>query len=266
MIKIVQIKKETPKELIPCLTDSINNLIVDINKISDQLLAAYTLNQLGKSNISTIIRDGALIAPYVGVGVHIEPIPIHELQEFLKGYPDFLFEVFQGKLVYSWNYFLDSLFSTFVDMHISGKWVFKGISENRQLQKIYERNTLDSISILDKFSRFSYKDRMEVIKNALTDSLELNQLSTTDTDTINKKLETINKHICIRNAIQHHNCLVYEEMLEILKCDQIEIFDNDAKIKIYEKNDKIRLSFSEINLFSSSMIYIGNKIRGTYYD
>jgi hypothetical protein len=56
----------------------------------------------------------------VGAGVEIEPMPMAELKQYRTDLPQVLIEVFQGKLMQSWQECLSQLFSYFLGLHFQG--------------------------------------------------------------------------------------------------------------------------------------------------
>jgi hypothetical protein len=86
--------------------------IAPVNAILDELvktiqdhfngfILASTSHALGSRVLDTL-ADEVCITATVGLNIQMEPIPVSELREFKRIYPDFVVEVFHGKLLQHW--------------------------------------------------------------------------------------------------------------------------------------------------------------------
>ncbi|TOL61671.1 hypothetical protein CGH93_23695, partial [Vibrio parahaemolyticus] len=62
------------------------------------------------------------------------------------------------------------------------------------------------------------------------------------------ELDTIKKHVLIRNAIQHHRGYAYSDMFKILGSQSFEVMDHNGKIQTVVSGDKILVTVPEFDL------------------
>ncbi len=234
------------------LNSIIDKLITNVNSTVMELLAALTIYELGQNTLCQI-NSQATISPKVGTNLHIEPIPIGDIKKFRADYPDFISEVFHGKLAHLWNNCLNDIFSLFIGLHFIGKRKFEELKkQDIKLDFCSNEDFYDQIKdkIIDGFSFKEYSERQKLINRILNPDKESEE-----------ELANIHKSILIRNIIQHKNSIVDSYILNKLGSSQIKIFDMNGNLKIYEENDKILLSTPEIYSFKSSMFLIGQMWR-----
>lgn len=61
--------------------------------------------------------------------MQIEPIPVSEIKHYSAAMPQFMAEVFQGKLVQGWQDSLTKLFTLLVEKHFTGEREFKELKK-----------------------------------------------------------------------------------------------------------------------------------------
>lgn len=230
------------------LNGIIDRLITNVNSAFMKLLAALTMYELGQDTLCQI-NNQVSISPKVGTNLHIEPIPIGDIKKFRADYPDFISEVFHGKLAHLWNNCLNDIFSLFIDLHFIEKRKFEELKkQDIKLDFCSDEGFYDQIKnrIIDGFSFKEYSERQKLINKILNPNNESKE-----------ELANIYKSILIRNIIQHKNSIVDSYILKRLSSSQIKILDMDGNLKIYRENDKILLSIPEIHSFKSSMFIIG---------
>ena len=234
------------------LNGIIDKLITNVNSTFMKLLAALTMYELGQDTLCQI-NNQVTISPKVGTNLEIEPILIGDIKKFRADYPDFISEVFHGKLAHLWNNCLNDIFSLFIDLHFIGKRKFEELKkQDIKLDFCSNEDFYDQIKdrIIDGFDFKEYSERQKLINKILNPNNENKE-----------ELANIYKSILIRNIIQHKNGIVDSYILKRLGSSQIKILGMDGNLKIYEENDKILLSIPEIYSFKSSMFLIAQRWR-----
>lgn len=185
-----------------------------------------------------------------------EPIPMGDIKKFKKSYPDFLMEVFHGKLIQSWNNCLDDIFSYFVYSHFSGQRTFVELGANHPVKlnfKIVDRNEFISQipqSTIEGFKSKEYPERIKTITSAFNTKID------------KKYFKEIYKNVLVRHAIQHNNSILNENILGRLgDSNSFKILDTNGKSFQCRTNEKITLSFFEIKSCIDKMQFIVEKWR-----
>jgi hypothetical protein len=239
----------------------IDELIVDLDTTFNELLIAYTLYQIGESNLNSY-DDNIAISPVVGMDLQIEPIPISDLKYFKANYPHFLFEVYHGKFVQLWNNFLENVFLKLINLHLAGKRNFKELKKfNIKIDFESDEDVSTQIpkKALDAYSFTRFQDKLRIINKVFNPQNHWKE-----------QLLTIQKNVFIRNSIQHRDNIIDEYILknlnEIRNPNQqfVELLDENGKIIALNKGEKIILSLPEIHSFKTSILFISQKWRDLY--
>jgi len=184
---------------------SLDALIESCNSEFKQFLVAYYVHVFGQ-NVLKDISDHALLNAIVWVRLEIEPIPVGHLREFNNIYPAFLFEIFHGRFVQTWNTCLYQLFSTLLGLHMSGARNFAELGK-RNVSLDFDSSMPSSEQIRENmyssFKFFKYLERQKVINNAL------NQKNEGEGDQIN-----VRKNVLVRNSFQHRKGIVDDDLLK----------------------------------------------------
>lgn len=227
---------------------AINTVITESNRLFKQYILAYTALSFGQGTLSGF-PDSVCIKTTMGLNVEIEPIPMGKLKHYKEYLPNFLLEIFHGKLVQVWLECLSRLFKVLVDLHFSRK---------RQFTELKKRNlTLDfqeSIALEDQvrerlcrdFDYQRYGERVKLINSVFNPSQE---------QSLN--LANIAKNVQIRNSFQHHGGTIDEFLLKELGVQQIPLIGPDGRLRDYKLGDAIELSIAEFDAFRRSLLMIG---------
>lgn len=106
------------------IVDLVNKLIEDINSTFKDLVACEFIYKRGYSQLEKI-NDRTLITQKIGKDIELEPLLAIEVSRFREKYPNFLYDVFQGKFIQIWINFLHDVFELLLDLHFGGKRKFK---------------------------------------------------------------------------------------------------------------------------------------------
>jgi len=90
-------------------------------------------------------------------------------------------------------------------------------------------------SIWKDFKFMPFKDKFKEIMNCVGYKHD------------NREITDINKHVVIRNCIQHHRCQLDADVLKTFGQDKIRILNENGKYNIVKKWDLIILSIAEVN-------------------
>ena len=226
----------------------IDSLITESSHLFKQYILTHTSFSMGQDSLSEF-DDSVCIEATIGLNIQIEPIPMGELKHYKEGVPNFLLEIFQGKLVQIWNECLSELFQMLVNLHFSGA---------RQFSELKKRNItlnfIETISIEDQinerlcknFEFEKYSDKVKLLNQVFNQN-----------DEYSEHIFNILKNVQIRNSFQHRGGKVDQFLLNELGINEISILDMNGESKNYELNDDIELSVSELNGFRQSLIMIG---------
>lgn len=225
----------------------LDNLIIKSNTIFKEFLSAYTVHDLGRNILSSIAPHVVAEVP-LGSDISLEPIPILELQQFDHIYPEFLAEVFHGKLVQLWNNTLEDLFCFYLDLHLKGKRTFnelgiKSVRLDFGIMLPFDEQVKLSLSKDFSFDKFSDKQRL--INKILNPNKELEE-----------QLFNISKNILIRNCFQHHDGLVTKSTIKELGRSEISVLNKQGSFQTFKEGDKIVISIPELDAFKSSLLKV----------
>lgn len=230
----------------------IDKLITESSHLFKQYILTHTSFKMGQDSLAEF-DNSVCIEATVGLNIHIEPIPMGELKHYKARLPNFLLEIFHGKLVQIWNECLSELFQMLVGLHFSGKRPFSELKK-----RSVTLNFIESIGIEEQirerlckdFEFEKYKDKVKL----------LNSVFHQDGD-VSDHLFNILKNVHIRNAFQHHGGKVDEFLLNELGVSEIIILDKNGKPQKFKQNDDIELSVSELNVFRQSLNIVGQDWR-----
>lgn len=232
------------------LNGIIDNFINDVNSVFKEFLYSKTIYDIGIDKLDQY-SDQFSISPMVGINLSVEPIPMPDIKEFRVTFPSFIYEVYHGKFVQSWIYFVEDIFSFFLDLHFEGKRTFKEFEgpikldfKNIDIRK--NINALIKDTIIDDFNNKGYVKKFKLIN----DGIFKFERKKEDEFTI------VRNNVEIRNLIQHNKGIVDISGLKKLGSKEIKIMDKNGEYEIYREHDKIILSIPEIFEFKRSIIFI----------
>lgn len=220
------------------------------NNIFKELICNLSIFQIGDDNLKSINKS-TLISPKISTEFEIEPFPIEALIAIKRKYPDFILEVYHGKLVSEWQNLLDEIFNYLLDLHFQGQRQFVEFGKtNISLSFIDKRKAIDQITenLKVDFTFLSYEKKIKIIKDSFN-CLDPDELS----------LQNIFKNVLIRNSIQHRNRIIDDYLLR--KCGTIGIImlDINGNKKTLKEGDDISIYLPQIYDFKKSLTSIINK-------
>jgi len=230
----------------------IDNLIAQSTSIFKQFLLAHNALEIGGDTIAGF-SDNACIEATVGLNVEIEPIPLYEVKHYRAQMPQFLLEIFHGKLVQTWQECLATLFCVLLDKHFSDERRFEELKRCQIYIDFRESSDLITQvknSLIKNFDFDAYKDKVKLINSVFNPAGNRSE-----------HLFNIDKHVQIRNSFQHKNGKIDEFFLEDLGVRRIALLNNSAQERKYGLNDKIELSIPELDYFRRSIALIGQTWR-----
>jgi hypothetical protein len=242
--------KKQPKSL----EKIFNDFITDTNNVFHELSIAYQVivsPYFAGENIDQS-SDYAVYEPINAGGYCFEDMRIPDIKKFKRNYPDFLMEIFHGKLIQLWYNCIDDIFAFLVYSYFSGTRTFTQFGTNYQVKlnltfdSEYLISQIPRIVINEFKSKSGAMDKTDIIRNALNSE-----------NIDDKHFKEIYKNMFIRNNIQHNNSVISEKIPTRLennrKAKFIYMFDSDGKRICCKCNEKITLSFFEIKSFINAM-------------
>ncbi|MDU4882979.1 hypothetical protein [uncultured Clostridium sp.] len=205
----------------------------------------WIVNNTGRCGINWMETD-----------IDIQPMRIESQFKFIDGIKASIWEYCLCDLIIIWNDFLEEIINKLLDEYLNGtinieKSIVVKYKATISLEDIVS-NSKDKWkeSFIKDFNFETYKDKIKIIEKISGKSLPLDI-----------KLQ-IFKAIEIRNCIQHHNCILNDDTLKKLGCNQIKIYNNDGTKKVISLNSKIELTQAEImstrNALISAVAYFCN--------
>jgi hypothetical protein len=216
-------------------------------------ILARTCHVLG-SDVVDAMADGARVAATIGLNIEIEPIPVSELREFRAVYPEFVIEVFHGKLVQHWQDLLDAIFAHYVDLHLCGQRQFAELGTTAVKIDFGQQGLVaDQIrdSLCRDFQFRKYAERQRLIGR-------LRDLAGDAEDEVG----LVQLHVHIRNAVQHHQGLLHAFVFRELGCREITVMDDAGSDLKLEEGDRIIVSLPELDRLRRTLLMIARKWRG----
>ena len=227
---------------------AIDTVITESNRLFHQFLLAHTALSLGQGTL-TGFPDTICITTTVGLNIEIEPIPMGELKRYRDELPNFLVEIFHGKLVQIWHECLSNLFQILVDFHFSGQRQFVELKK-RNISLDFQENAILEIQVKDRLCRDfgfqNYSDRVKLLNAVFNPNQEQSE-----------HLGNVSKNVQVRNAFQHREREVDEFLLRELGVQKISLLDRDGKPREYMLGDTLELSVPEFDAFRRSLLMVG---------
>lgn len=232
------------------LDEVVNNSIEDVKDIFTTFLSALTMYQRGQDTI-TDINNRASISPKVGGDIHLEPLPIGVVKEFKNYYPDFILEVFQGRLIQKWNDCLNEFFVLLLDLHIEGERLFKELKNPKV--SVDFRSATDLVNQIreNSIENFRLSTSFNQRQKIINDALNPDRKSGSD-------LENIYKHVLLRNAIKHREKKIDLYIIENLgeAGPELEILNEEGEPELFGEGERIQLSIPALYKLRSSMLCV----------
>lgn len=235
-----------------------DNFIKETNHVFYELKIAYQFiasEYFAGKNINLYTDDSKFEAVDAG-DYYIEDIPMPDIKKFKGKHPDFLMEIFHGKLVQLWHNCIVDIFRLLVYSYFSDKRTFTKLDIKSQVKLDFTLEKEDLVSQLPQTVISEFKSR-----NGIMDKTYIirNTLNTKEID--NNFFKEIHKNILVRNAIQHNNSVIGEKLPKTLDKDNpkfIYMLDLSGKPVCCKCNEKITLSFFEIEAFIKAMHAVVN--------
>ncbi len=215
------------------------------------ILAAAYLN-IGITVINRSPAD-ASIQLSLAKDIKTESFYLRELIAHSPAVERGLLELNQYKMIAAWSDLLDDLFSCFVNMHFNGGRKFYELKKRTvRLDFSLESDLTGQIraALTGDFSFQRFNDRVKIID----DILNPNGRHSTE-------LSTIKKHVLIRNSIQHHASMVYQDMLKEMGCSKLAVLDMKADAKDLGVDEQIVLSIPELDALKRALFLVSNEWR-----
>jgi len=182
-----------------------------------------------------------------------EPMTFAELLQNKRELESRSIAHYQNMMIASWSDSIQDLFKCLLEMH------FKGVRKFTELKKQNVKLDLSiDISIetqavdmlLKDFSFWPYPDRFKLINQVLNPSKDL------DSESLN-----IRKHVLIRNAIQHHNSVAYQNMFDQLGVKEFDVFDDKGVPFKVTVDNVIYMSVPEFDRLKRDLYLLSQKWR-----
>ncbi|WP_175829029.1 hypothetical protein [Burkholderia cepacia] len=182
-----------------------------------------------------------------------EPYPVDELVQHTGNLNTVVFELFQGKMISAWHDLLGDLYGFLIREHFDGRRNFP------EAKKIRPEISLDASeplqeqvlrSAVDNFAFLEYSERIKQLNQALN-----------PTGAAGTQAALIQKHVHIRNAVQHHDSRVNDHMLRRLARHEILLLDDGGTEREFALNDPLVLSIPEIESLHRALWLLTNTWR-----
>ena len=219
-----------------------------------QLTLAIAYLNIGAKMISASPKDMSIQLP-LDKDIATEPMYLKELLAHSNKVEDAILELFQHKMIASWNDLLNDIFSCFVEQHFSGKRKFQELRKRApkiDFSSDTELTAQIKNGLLADFSFDKYVDRLRIINGILNPVKDCEP-----------ELSLIKKQVFIRNAIQHHEGRVYADMMRELSLAQLQLLNKDADKINVDVGNEIELSIPEIDALKRALFRISITWRNT---
>ncbi|WP_334054223.1 hypothetical protein [Burkholderia cepacia] len=179
-----------------------------------------------------------------------EPYPIDELMQHTGNLKTVVLELFQGKMISAWHDLLADAYGFLIREHFEGR---RNFPEARKIKPDISLQNAESLqeqvlkSSIENFGFLEYGERIRPLSQALNAAGDARE-----------QLELIQKHVHIRNAVQHHDSRVNGHMLRKLGRNDISLLDDGGTEHACVLGDSIVLSIPEIELLHKSMWLLTN--------
>lgn len=164
-----------------------------------------------------------------------------------------ILELYQNKFVAAWSDLLNDLYAHSIRMH------FEGVRQFTELKKRAPKIDFSSSSQLQDQIRMSliadfgfdkYIERVKLLNTILNPK-----------NRCTDELTVIKKHVFIRNAVQHHTSLIYNDMLRELGISSLQVMDVNADQITLMSGDLIRMAIPELDLLKRALFLVSNEWR-----
>jgi hypothetical protein len=221
------------------------------NRFRELVLATAYL-QIGEQSI---IRMPAAFSVSLTLadGATSEPMALQELRPHSGSVGLGIAELFQTKVIAAWADLLVELFEYFVQMHLEGRKAFPAL--RKRTTKVGFSDAVDLVEqvrqgLVTDFAFQPYRDRIKIITSVLIPSASGN-----------RALQTIKKHVSIRNSTQHHAGRVYGDMLRELSVSSLDVLDATGRKVSLNEDDVINLYVPELDQLKGALYIITNQWR-----
>jgi len=230
----------------------IDNYQKSISDYFRQLTLALAYISIGAKTISASPQNIS-IQLTLDKDIVTEPMFLKDLLAYNVNVEDSMLELFQHKLIAAWHDLLTDLFLHFLEQHFSQKRRFTELK--RKAPKIDFSSDIDLViqireGLLVDFSFEKYTERIRIINGILNPAKNCDN-----------ELSFIKKHVFIRNAIQHHEGQVYNDMMKELGIAQLQMLNKEAENTLLKVDDKIKLSIPELDALKRALFRISNEWR-----
>lgn len=231
------------------MTAHIDNFHVQIAANFRQLILATAYLHIGSQNVAGASMD-ASVALTLAPDVTTEPMYLRELLPHSSAVAQGISELFQTKAIAAWSDLLNALFAHFVTDHFEGR---KRPPElKRRTTRIDFSSETDVASqvregLISDFAFEKYTERIKIINRMLNPESECQE-----------ELSIVRRHVMIRNSIQHHAGIVYDDMLRELGSQQIEFLDNNGNPITIRAGEPIRLFVPELDHLKGALFRLTN--------
>ncbi len=233
--------------IVPNASAELDRFVAECLDLFKSFLLARTSHELGDRLVDSLV-DSTLVTATVGIGIRIEPIPIDELRAFKSVYPDFVIEVFHGRLVQRWNDLLHKIVGEYLDLHLAGTRQLTEMKTRQVKLDFRDACPLDKqirAAVLRSFDFDRYQERFRLVDCILGGGTD-----------IRGQAEHIRRHIQIRNAFQHHNGHVRTEDLVELGCNELVLLDESGTDQPYLAGSRLHLCVPELDKFRRSLLQV----------
>ena len=232
-------------------TDPVNAMLdeflVLVQATYHAFILARTSHELGASVVDAL-ADDVLVTGSVGLNIAIEPIPVSQLRKFKATYPDFVVDIFHGKLVQHWQDLLDGIFAHYVDLHVANARPFVELG-NTQVKVDFANAVPIQVqlreSLCHHFQFRKYAERQKLVAKVRDAASE----ARTEAD-------TIHRHVHFRNAIQHHQGVLREFVFKELGRQDLTVLDDSGATQSLMAGHKIVLSVPEFDDFRRALLVV----------
>jgi len=238
--------------------DPVNSMLDEFRGLVQATYSAFILARtshvLGASVVDAL-ADHTLITATVGLNTSIEPIPVSELRKFKATYPDFVVDVFHGRLVQHWQDLLTRIFAHYVDLHIANVRAFVELGRTQVRVDFTQALPVSEQlreSLCRDFQFAKYSDRQKL----MTRLRDAGHQAATEAD-------TVLRHVHFRNALQHHQGVLREFVFGELGRQDITVLDDAGATRTLRAGDKLALSVPELDSFRRALLVLTQRWKST---
>lgn len=231
---------------------SIDRFQVAVSSHFRQLILAVAYLRIGGTVINRSPAN-ASVELSLGKSIKTEPFYLKELLPYSCSVGESILELHQNKMIAAWSDLLNDLFSSLVNLHFSGVRKFYELKKRTvrlDFTSETELNEQIRATLIADFAFQRYNDRVKITDDFLNPGGK--HLT---------ELLTIKKHVFIRNAIQHHNSRVYQDMLKELGCPRLAVLDENADEKNLGVDEQIVLTVPELDAIKRALFLVSNEWR-----